>query len=209
MIEYGLYIWISLWVVGIFILVLPRRTGALSQRLEKVKDRGRKRVIATNLFQKRKYQEIDWEIGESISFLRNLLLLGTGRRMSRDFVINRLARRDGVLKPAYLGMLSRLRVNQREEAVDFFVAHTGTARSREFVGVLLQWDDLDPLALVEILLSHQKSIAEIRMTEKIRKDETISDLIYLPVVINVLIICVNFIFTSYYLKQQEMFQMLF
>ena len=129
--------------------------------------------------------------------------------MSRDFVISRLARRDGSLKSAFLGMLSRLRVNQREEAMDFFASQLGTTRGREFAGILLQWDDLDPLALSEILLSHQKSISEIRMTDKIRKDETISDLIYLPVVLNVLVICVNFIFTSYYLKQQEMFQMLF
>lgn len=209
MIKYGFYIWLVFWIVGVIILFFPKKPRDLRRRLEAAKDKGKKKIIARNLFQKRKQAEIDREISISITFLRNLLFLGTGRRMSRDFVISRLASRDGILKAAFLGMLSRLRVNQRKEAMDFFIANTGTIRGKEFVGVLLQWDDLDPLALGEILMSHQKSIAELRMTEKIRKDETISDLIYLPVVLNVLVICVNFIFTSYYLKQEEMFQMLF
>lgn len=209
MIGYGIYIWSILWTVGITLLFYPKKTSALRQRLEDVKVKGKHRVFRTGIFEKRKHQEIDREIGESISFLRNLLLLGTGRRMSRDFVITRLSQRNGILKPAYLGMLSRLRVNQRKEAVEFFKNYTGTSRAREFAGVLVQWDDLDPLSLGEILLSHQKSISEIRMTEKIRKDETISDLIYLPVVLNVLVICINFIYTAYYLRQIEMFQLLF
>ncbi|MDX9888012.1 MAG: hypothetical protein RBS51_01985 [Anaerovoracaceae bacterium] len=209
MLKYGLCLWVFLWIGGVLLLLFPKKPGKLHQRLAGLRVETRNKIGKTTFFQRRKHQEVDREIGESISFLRNLLLLGTGRRMSRDFVISRLAKRDGFLKPGFLGMLSRLRVNQRQEAMEFFAAYAGTTRGKEFAGVLLQWDDLDPLALSEILLSHQKSIGEIRMTEKIRRDETISDLIYLPVVINVLVICVNFIFTSYYLKQQEMFQMLF
>ncbi len=209
MYEYIIYFHCSLAIIGIALLFFNNSKGDLRRRVEGLKKEGGSRLSETALLKKRKNQEIDKEVAESISFLRNLLLLGTGRRMSRDFVITRLSRKDGYLKPAFLGMLSRLRVNQREEAMDFFSSYAGTSRAREFAGVLLQWDDLDPLALSEILLSHQKSIGEIRMTEKIRRDETISDLIYLPVVINVLVICVNFIYTSYYLKQQEMFQLLF
>lgn len=209
MLEYGLYIWIGLFIIGTFVLFTPKNSGRLQRSLEKVKEKGKNKFIKHSIFQRRKQEEINREIGESISFLRNTLLLGTGRRVSRDFLISRLASREGVLKRGYLGMLSRLRVNQREEAIDFFATHAGTARAREFAGLLLQWDELDPLALTEILLSHQKSLSEIRMTERIRRDETISDLIYLPVVVNILVVCVNFIFTSYYLKQQEMFEMLF
>lgn len=209
MYEYSFCIWASLLIMGITLLFFPKKTGNLRKRMETLGKEGRSIIPKNKILQRRKEQEVDREIAENISFLRNFLLLGTGRRMSRDFVISRLGRREGLLKPGFLGMLSRLRINQREEAIDFFASHAGTPRAREFAGVLLQWDDLDPLALSEILLSHQKSISEIRMTEKIRKDENISDLIYLPVVINVLVICVNFIYTSYYLKQQEMFQLLF
>lgn len=209
MYEYRIYFYCSLTIIGIVLLFFTNNPGNLRRRVEGLRKKGRIRLSETAILKRREHQEIDREVAECISFLRNLLLLGTGRRMSRDFVISRLGRKDGHLKPAFLGMLSRLRVNQREEALEFFSSHAGTTRAREFAGVLLQWDDLDPLALSEILLSHQKSIGEIRMTEKLRRDETISDLIYLPVVINVLVICVNFIYTSYYLKQQEMFQLLF
>lgn len=209
MLKYGIYFWVVFWIAGVIILFAPKKLGSLRKRLEVAKEESKYRVTKSGLFQRKRQRAVDREIGESISFLRNLLFLGGGRRMSRDFIISRLARRDGILKPGLLGMLSRLRVNQREEAIDFFVSYAETPRSGEFAGVLLQWDDLDPMALSEILVSHQKSLNEIRMTERIRKDETISDLIYLPVVVNVLLVCINFIFISYYLKQQEMFQMLF
>ena len=167
MLEKGLYLWIVILVLGIIFLLLPDKPGNLLKRIENTRVKGISIASKTDFFQKKRQREIDKEIGENISFLRNLLLLGTGRRMSRDFVISRLARREGDLKPSFLGMLSRLRVNQNEEAIEFFANSAGTIRSREFAGLLIQWDDLDPIALTEILLSHQKSIGEIRMTEKI------------------------------------------
>ena len=75
MLKFGLYTWVFLWVTGIIILFFSEKPGVLRQRVEALKEEGRDKVVKSNFFQIRKQQEIDREIGESISFLRNLLLL--------------------------------------------------------------------------------------------------------------------------------------
>jgi len=153
--------------------------------------------------------QIDIEIYESISFIRNISALGKGRNIGSDYLITQLADRDCILKPAYVKMLSLLRLNKRREAAEAFIEETGTVMGREFAGLLLQWDELDPADLSEILLSHQKAIKEARMTARKKRDEAVSEIIYLPIVANVMMICINCIYTTYYLQQQEMFEMFF
>jgi hypothetical protein len=46
-----------------------------------------------------------------------------------------------------------------------------------------------------------------RLTEQKKKDEMISDMVYFPVVVNILVIFVNFIYVAYFLDQKEMLQM--
>lgn len=163
----------------------------------------------TEYWKAKRREQIDIEIYESLSFIRNISALGKGRNIGSDFLITQLAERDCILKAAYMKMLSLLRMNKRREAAEAFAEETGTVMGREFAGLLLQWDELDPVALSEILLSHQKTIKEARMTARKKRDEAISDIIYLPIVANVMMICINCIYTTYYLQQQEMFEMFF
>jgi uncharacterized protein YneF (UPF0154 family) len=46
------------------------------------------------------------------------------------------------------------------------------------------------------------------MTVQKRRDETVSDLIYLPVVINVMLVFINFIYVGYFIDQKEMLTIL-
>ncbi|MDD3169457.1 MAG: hypothetical protein PHC91_08380 [Eubacteriales bacterium] len=66
---------------------------------------------------------------------------------------------------------------------------------------------VEPRELLETLLSYEKSMKAVRLTDQKRKDEVISDLIYFPVVINILVIFINFIYVAYFLDQREMLQM--
>lgn len=168
----------------------------------------------SNLFQPvlrkfRSYREkkLDREIFESITFLRNLASLEKGRNSSTDSIIEKLAEHNGMLQPIFIRMLKLLRVNQSKEAAAFFSQKVGTPASRDFASLLLQWDRLEPGELVETLLSHEKSMKAVRLTDQKKKDEIISDLIYFPVVINILIIFINFIYVAYFLDQREMLQM--
>ena len=72
----------------------------------------------------------------------------------------------------------------------------------------VQWDEIDPKQVLETLQSHQKSIREARLTIQKRRDETVSDLIYLPVVVNIMLIFINFIYIGYFIDQREMLTVL-
>jgi hypothetical protein len=101
-----------------------------------------------------------------------------------------------------------LRKNQKEDAIQSFIETVGSEFSKDFARLLTQWDEIDPRELTETLLSHQKNIREVRLTVQKRRDEMISDLIYLPVVVNVMLVFLNFIYVAYFLEQKQMLTML-
>lgn len=200
---------LTIWGVGILILFKGEKETLLRKRLEDLKSQSQAKVHQHPLLKKRRVQKMEREIARDMAFLRNLLLLGSGSVLSVDYVLTRLAFREGPLKPAYLAMLSHQRLNRKQKALEAFSSYVQVPMARELAGLLLQWDELESKVISEILTSHQKTLRDIRMTQQTRRDETMSDLIYLPAVFNVLIICVNFIYISYYINQQEVFRLLF
>ena len=152
-------------------------------------------------------KKMDREIFESITFLRNLASIEKGRSSSSDFIIEQLSEYNGLLQPIFIKMLNLLRINKPKEAAALFAQKVGTTAGRDFAGLLIQWDRLEPGELLETLLSYEKSMKAVRLTDQRRRDEIISDLIYFPVVLNILVIFINFIYVAYFLDQKEMLQM--
>jgi hypothetical protein len=152
-------------------------------------------------------KKMDREIFESITFLRNLASIEKGKSSSTDYIIEQLSEHNGLLQPIFIRMLNLLRVNQTKEAAALFSQKVGTPAGRDFAGLLIQWDRLEPGELLETLLSYEKSMKAVRLTDQKRRDEIISDLIYFPVVVNILVIFINFIYVVYFLDQKEMLQM--
>ena len=157
----------------------------------------------------RKGERIDREIYESISFLRNMIALGNGRRVGSDYVIEQLSHKEGILQSVYIKMLRLLRIGKTEEAVKAFATEVFTPVALDFGDLLLKWDELDPMELIEILISYQKNIKEAKKTSQAKQDEIISEIIYLPIVLNVFVIFINFIIVGYFMEQQQMFNLLF
>lgn len=152
-------------------------------------------------------KKMDREIFESITFLRNMASIEKGRNSSTDYIIEKLSEHNGLLQPIFIRMLNLLRMNQPKEAAALFSQKVGTPASRDFAGLLIQWDRLEPAELLETLLSYEKSMKAMRLTDQKRRDEIISDLIYFPVVVNILVIFINFIYVAYFIDQKEMLQM--
>ncbi|MFA5638119.1 MAG: hypothetical protein WCY49_00345 [Anaerovoracaceae bacterium] len=158
---------------------------------------------------KRENRETEGEIARDMAFLRNLLKLNSGKSLSLDHILTRLSEKEGPLKKSYIAMVQSLRIQGPEKALESFVKETQGMMAKEYGNILLKWDELDPTQLQEILYSHQKTLRETIVTEKIGRDEMISDLIFLPAVVNILLILINFIYTTYYVRQMEVFTMLF
>jgi|GEM_PF-1359523 len=150
----------------------------------------------------------DAEIYEAMAFLKNSIVLSINHPIGSDLIIEQLAGYGELLKPTYFKMLNLLRLNRREEAIDLFGREAGTRVSRDFGRLLIQLDEISPRELEETLLSYQKNIREVKATRQKLQDEMMSDLLYLPVVINVLMIFVNFIYVAYFIEQKELFGLL-
>lgn len=160
------------------------------------------------LMEKGKRERVDIEIYEAISYMRNMASIGAGKSLSSDSLIEQLVIQNGILKKAYAKVLHLLRQNRKDEAIEYFANEAGTNISKDFARLLIKWDDINPGQLQETLLSHQKNIRQTRMTSLKSKAETVSDLIYLPVVVNIMLIFVNFIYIGYYIDQKEMLMVL-
>lgn len=156
------------------------------------------------VLEKGRREKMNMEIYEAISFLRNITVLGRGSSCSADTMLELLVERKGILAPIYGRMLQMLRQNQPGEAVAYFSEKVNTDIGKDFARLIVQWDSVDPRHLMETLLSHQKNIREVRMTALKRRDEIVSDLIYLPVVVNIMLIFINFIYVGYYMDQSEL-----
>ncbi len=147
------------------------------------------------------------EIFESLAFLRNMASIEQGKISRSDTIIEQLSEYEGLLKPVYIKMLHYIRMNQIPQAIQYFSQAVGTQAGKDFAVLLMRWDQLEPQELMETLLSYESSMKAIRITEQKKKDEIISELIYFPVVINILIIFINFIYIAYFLDQKELMQM--
>ncbi|HHX14376.1 MAG TPA: hypothetical protein GX726_05425 [Clostridiales bacterium] len=153
--------------------------------------------------------KIDFEIYEAISYLRNVCALTVGAALTSDRILEQLTVQADRLKPIFAGMLRLIRQNQREEAVRLFTEATDRGTAADFARLLVQWDEIEPHILSETLVSHQKSYREMRQTVQKRRDELISDLIYLPVVLNVMLLFINFIYVGYFIDQRALLDLMF
>jgi len=212
------FIYYSIWSMAFTgaVLLLKERHGrdlirAKRWRLKVNRIKYKELPIVTFIFmllEKRKQEKAEVEIYEAISFMRNLISIGGTKTLNSDSLIEQLILHNGLLSSTYSGMLRYLRHNQRDEGIDFFANYVGTKTSRDFARLLIQWDEIAPKQLLETLISMQNSIRETRLTSLRRKDEIVSDLIYFPVVVNITLIFLNFIYVGYFIEQKKMLTML-
>ena len=217
--QFSIYI-LAAGLITVGVLLIQGRQNVLrlhgrsrmllfERRLRDTAELYSKKIKLREWLKKRKGERIDKEIYESISFLRNIIALGNGRRVGSDYIIEQLSHKEGLLQPVYIRMLRFLRVGKLEEAVKSFSGEAFTPIALDFGDLLLKWDALDPLELTEILISYQKNIKEVKSTSQRKQDEIISEFIYFPVVLNIFIIFINFIMVAYFMEQQYMFNMLY
>lgn len=145
----------------------------------------------------------DTELFGCLSLLKNMIVQKDDQ-ISADFIIENLAQSMSITKPAFLQMLARFRMNKVKEAEEAFYAEIGTDLSKEIASLLMQMDQLDPAEFEEIVISKQAFVREYKKTRESRKAEAISDLIYIPIVVDAIIVLMNFLIIAYFIPQQDL-----
>ncbi len=172
----------------------------------------RERAVNVKTVKRLKLKRVQNEIYEGLSLLRNFICVGGDDMrgdMTGDMVLVKLSKRGGVLEPVYLRMLSFLRLGKNEEARNCMSEFADIPIIMEYASILVDWDRVERETLRETIITFQKSIRQTRETASRRRDEIISDLVYMPAILNVMLIFINFVYVGYFLEQREMLSDIF
>ena len=214
----GVYVYALLYamlVVGFYLCGFVRIGGGASGRLKRQSTyclkKGalsvKEKALASKPAKQIKAGRVQQEICDGLSVLRNLISAGGG--ITGDMVLVKLAARGGALEPVYLRMLAMQRLGRTEEAADCMKDYSDMPLALEYASILARWDMTDHDALRETVITFQRSIRQSRETASKRRDEIVSDLIYVPAILNVMLIFINFIYVGYFLEQREMLMEIF
>ncbi|MDD2217843.1 MAG: hypothetical protein PHW03_00830 [Eubacteriales bacterium] len=186
---------------------LPPHGGIKNLAAEKRRNAIHK-IEAIGAIRNLRREKVDKEVYEAMAFIRNFTA-ATGGSVGSEFILEQLADRESPLKQTYIKALGLMRLNKLKEAELLIAENADTEAGRSLASLLLNWDEMKPEQLIEILETRSRSIREIYITGRKRREEILSDIIYFPVVVNVFMIFINFIYIGYFMQQKELLKMLF
>ena len=194
------------WVSSAYRLSPERKnsTVTLREKLSAVGGIANKYAIGFRVA--RKNESVLREIYSALSILRNQ---SSAANVTTDFLLENFSESEGVLRDAYAGTLRLLRTGRRTEAAEYFSSYADISFARDFILLILDWDSISPGSQKQAIVAFQNALKETRTTELMRKNEVISDLVYLPVVAGILVIFVNFIYVAYFAEQSALLNELF
>ncbi len=144
------------------------------------------------------------ELSEGTVLMRNRIAACDGARLTTDVMLEELMNESDVLKYPYARMLSLVRMEERRRAIREFAGLVKDKEAEEYAQMIVMLDDIEPGDVYESIVAFQKNMKEERITEIKKRDEVISDLLYLPVVFNLLLIFFNFLYVAYFMQQKDM-----
>ena len=149
------------------------------------------------------------DLAESLSYIKNLVVIGRGGTMSAQLLLEELSEISQTLGPTYLTMARDIQLSNKEAAAGELFKVLPESIARDVGEFLAGWEDIPPADLLSTVEVYRSSLRESRVTRQKRRDETISDLVYFPVVVNAMAVLMNFIYIAYFLQQKEALGLLF
>jgi len=159
--------------------------------------------------QRKQSERASRELYQALGVLRNYARAAEGAKPTTDALLEQFAQTEGVLQAAYAGSLRLLRSGREGEVGDYFASEVGEEFGRDFILLVLEWDRIDGSRLTDTILSFRTALKEARTTALTRKNEALSDLVYLPVITGALVLFMNFIYVSYFVEQRDMLAQLY
>ena len=148
------------------------------------------------------------ELSECLGYIKNIVILGGTAEVGAGTLLCELSEISTALRPVFEEMARYINVNDKESAARCFEAYVNTGLSPGIGSFLTGWDDMPPCELADTIDAYLSLIKEERLTSGKKRNEIISDLIYIPVIINCIVILINFIYVAYFLEEQESLSLL-
>ena len=157
---------------------------------------------------KRRVERLEQELSESLSYVKNIAVLGRGENISAELLLSELAGFSKLLKPVFLDMAHDLHTNEKDRASEKLYQVLPKDYARDVGSFLASWEDIAPGDLISTIDVYSDMLRRARVTRLKQRDELISDLIYFPVVINCMAVLLNFIYIAYFIEQQDALMLL-
>lgn len=157
-------------------------------------------------YKKNKYSR---DVEQALSYIKNNVIIGRGESMSAELLLTELADLDTSLSSAFEDMASALHVNDKEKASQVLFNLTGEGYAKDLGQFLAGWEDVPPSDLLQTVEIYAQDLREERRARIEMKDELISDLIYMPVVMNAMLVLLNFVYVAFFIQQRAALEMLF
>ena len=154
-------------------------------------------------------KKMSQELSEALSYIRNLVILGRGEKMSVELLMEELSGICDRLAPVFTDMERSLHINDKDRASRYLYDAIGESFAKDIGTFLAHWEDIPPKELLSSVEAYRSTLREIRQTELKKRDEIISDIVYFPVVLNSMVVLLNFIYVAYFLEQKEALSIMF
>lgn len=209
------YIFLVIFWLGIF-LIFAKPVDDLGLKAEYYSDFLKQKAHDSNLAKRFakfnsdiKKKKLMSELAEGLSYLKNITILGRGENISAEFMLEELSDFSPGLAKTYLAMARTLSLNEKSLAANMLYEAIGTTYARDIGGFLASWEDIPQTELLSSIEAYLNVMREEQVTRQKAKDELVSDLVYLPVVLNCMLVLLNFIFVSYFIEQEELLATMF
>ena len=201
---------------GVSVLASSAGTGKLrvgwgrlrTKRRESVKNSKVSKALKGFML-RRKKDVITKDMLESLSYIRNIAILGRAGMISIESLLTELADFSPRLSGAFAEMARCIRTGDEEEAAGVLYRTIGEGWAKDIGVFLCSWEKLPPSELLQSVEIYKSALFEMRCTRLQRRDEMISDLVYFPVVLNCVVVLLNFLYVAYFLQQKEILSLFF
>ena len=157
----------------------------------------------------RRREAMQRDLAESLSYVKNLVVIGRGENMSAQLLLEELSELSKDLGPVFLSMARSIQMFDKETAARQLFEALPFSYAKDIGEFLAGWEDIPPSDLLNTVEVYRSALREDRLTRQKRWDETISDLVYFPVVVNSMVVLLNFIYVAYFLQQKDALSVLF
>lgn len=206
---------IVMFWLGVFIFLKPEKWG-LKERslsyLDRIKHHSEKSplyLMYKKIAAAGKEEKLLQELSEALAYIKNITVLGRGKSISADFLFEELSEVCPKLSGTFLKMAHYISINDKYEASQALYLEINNSYARDIGEFLAGWEDIPQEDIVNSLDAYRESLRLERNTRLKAKDELISDLIYFPVVLNCMVVLLNFVYVAYFIQQTEALGMLF
>ena len=148
------------------------------------------------------------EVTECLGYIRNIAILGRSQEVSAVELLSQLSALSDRMRPVFEETARYLSLNDRAGAEQCFCTGTGLEISRGLASLLCGWEDTSPSDIVGTVDAYLSVLREEKITAVKKRNEIISDLVFFPVVINCVIVLVDFMYISFFINQRVLIESL-